>query len=137
MDLIGGYASNSDDDSDEAIQIEAKVKRADRRYLQAAPSISIMTKRKHGNELIVRMDHSTNQIITEPIQGPQAMDPHSQKVQAGEMQDNYQFDQATFKKQRKQYRKHFMGIQISKTNSKDKKFCWQAADFKNEIQSRK
>lgn len=105
MDLIGGYASNSDDDSDEAIQIEAKVKRADRRYLQAAPSISIMTKRKHGNELIVRMDHSTNQIITEPIQGPQAMDPHSQKVQAGEMQDNYQFDQATFKKQRTQFQR--------------------------------
>ena len=87
MDLLGGYDSNDDnDDNDDNMlenhPVEAKVQRPDRRFLQAAPSISIMTKRKHGQELIVRVDPSTNTAITEPIQGPAEMDPQTHGDQA-------------------------------------------------------
>ena len=107
MDLLGGYNSNSDSDDDlqEAVakNVEAKVRRPDKRYLQAAPAISIMTKRKHGHELIVRQDPTTSLAITEPIQGPQMMDPHSQKFKSGKTQANYEMDSQSFKKQRTQF----------------------------------
>jgi pre-mRNA-processing factor 17 len=103
MDLLGGYESNSGDE--EEVAVEAKVQRPDRRFLQAAPAISIMTKRKHGHELIVRTDPATSTAITEPIQGPQAMDPHSQKFKSGETQANVKIETQTFKKQRTQFQR--------------------------------
>lgn len=108
MDLLGGYNSNgsSDDEDQERLPVEAKVQRADRRYLQAAPSISIMAKRKHGHELIVRVDPSTNTAITEPIQGPADLDPNDPKNKAGgKTQANLEFDAANFKKQRTQFQR--------------------------------
>lgn len=110
MDLIGKYDSNDEDSGpeggDEQVPVQAKVQRPDRRYLQAAPSISVMTKRKHGHELIVRVDPSTNTAITEPIQGPAMMDPHNRAAKAGgTAQANVEFDIADFKTQRAQFQK--------------------------------
>jgi pre-mRNA-processing factor 17 len=103
MDLVGAYNSNSDDDV--AAPTEAKAKPSDRRFLQAAPAISIMTKRKHGNELILRTDPSTNQLVEAPIQGPQALDPQSRKLQSGETEKNFEFDKTMFKKQRTKFQR--------------------------------
>jgi pre-mRNA-processing factor 17 len=103
MDLVGGYSSNSDDGV--AAPMEAKAKPSDRRFLQAAPAISIMTKRKHGNELILSTDPSTNQLVEAPIQGPQALDPQSRKAQSGETEENFEFDKTMFKKQRTKFQR--------------------------------
>jgi pre-mRNA-processing factor 17 len=103
MDLVDGYGSNSDDDV--APPMEAKAKPSDRRFLQAAPAISIMTKRKHGNELILRTDPSTNQLVEAPIQGPQALDPTSRKAQSGETEKNFEFDKNVFKMQRTKFQR--------------------------------
>lgn len=114
MDLLAGYGSSSDDEDSPAQQqgvttestvVSAKVQRPDRRFLQAAPAISVMAKRKHGHELIVRRDPSTNVILTEPIQGPAMDDPQSQKFKTGELQDNLAFDPVQFKKQRTQFQR--------------------------------
>mmetsp|Transcript_5592 Transcript_5592/g.12202 ORF Transcript_5592/g.12202 Transcript_5592/m.12202 type:complete len:98 (+) Transcript_5592:219-512(+) len=75
MDLLGEYNSNSENDEENgetalSMTTQQKAQRADRRFLRAAPSISIMTKRKHGHELIVHNDpNNRNVVITEPIQG--------------------------------------------------------------------
>ncbi|KAL3936366.1 MAG: hypothetical protein SGARI_002583, partial [Bacillariaceae sp.] len=103
MDLLAGYHSNSDQEVETAPvddSVTAKVQRPNRQFLQAAPAISIMTKRKHGHELIVRTDPNTNSVLTEPIQGPQSLDPNAQKFETGKTEDNLQFDYQTFKKQR-------------------------------------
>mmetsp|Transcript_20330 Transcript_20330/g.38024 ORF Transcript_20330/g.38024 Transcript_20330/m.38024 type:complete len:611 (+) Transcript_20330:2-1834(+) len=118
MDLLAEYDSSSDhetetkstrkeavDDVEQARDTTAKVQRPDRRYLQAAPAISIMTKRKHGHELIVRTDPNSNAVLTEPIQGPQMMDPHAQKFTTGKAEENLQFDPETFKKQRTRFQR--------------------------------
>jgi WD domain, G-beta repeat len=108
MDLLKGYDSNSDQESDGndgAKPVAAKVQRPDRRYLQAAPSVSIMTKRKHGHELIVRTDPSTNMILTEPVQGPQELDPSAQKFSTGKAEANLKFDEQSFKKQRTRFQR--------------------------------
>ena len=111
MDLIENYDSNDEAGGEEGSgeqqhNVEAKVQRADRRYLQAAPAISVMTKRKHGNELIVRVDPSTNTAITEPIQGPAMMDPHIRAAKAGGTAEaNVEFDVADFNKQRTLFQK--------------------------------
>lgn len=108
MDLLDGYASNgSDGDADVPSTATATVQRPDRRYLQAAPSISIMTKRRHGHELIVRADPTTNSIVTEPVQGPAVEDPHSQKFRPGGeiVEKNFGLDPTTFKQQRTQFQR--------------------------------
>lgn len=107
MDLLGGYSSNEDENSEAENKAAPKVQRPDRRFLQAAPAISIMTKRKHGHELIVRMDPSTNAVLTEPIQGPQAEDPTTSQKRnpAGKTQHNLQFDAEAFKQQRTQFQR--------------------------------
>jgi pre-mRNA-processing factor 17 len=111
MDLLGNYDDSNDEGSGtegggEASSAQPKVQRPDRRYLQAAPSISVMTKRRHGQELIVRVDPATNMAITEPIQGPAAMDPHDPSTKAGgKAEANVEFDLVDFKKQRAQFQK--------------------------------
>jgi hypothetical protein len=123
--LIDGYESNSDqesnriidhdddnnnnkndDSNDDVAQVNVQVQRPDRRYLQAAPAISIMTKRKHGHELIVRADPTNNMVLmTEPVQGPQQMDPTAQKFESGTAEHNLQFDEQSFKKQRTRFQR--------------------------------
>lgn len=124
MDLLESYDSNEEEDEDHHDDaandgtMEAKVQRPDRRYLQAAPSISIMTKRRHGHELIVRMEHHPNSdsqpnsggmtMITEPLQGPAMMDPHNpMKNKAGGLstEANIAFDLDQFKQQRVQFQR--------------------------------
>eukprot|EP00526_Cylindrotheca_closterium_P006248 CAMPEP_0113625836 /NCGR_PEP_ID=MMETSP0017_2-20120614/13350_1 /TAXON_ID=2856 /ORGANISM="Cylindrotheca closterium" /LENGTH=586 /DNA_ID=CAMNT_0000535973 /DNA_START=24 /DNA_END=1784 /DNA_ORIENTATION=+ /assembly_acc=CAM_ASM_000147 len=103
MDLLGGYNSNSDTDADEVV--EKKAKKSDPRFLRAAPAISVMTRRNHGHELIQLVDPSSQSIVEAPVQGPQVLDPQAQKNLAGEMQENYQFDEAAFKKQRTKFQR--------------------------------
>eukprot|EP00934_Nitzschia_sp_Nitz4_P008678 Nitzschia sp. Nitz4//scaffold21_size171442//17789//19648//NITZ4_002143-RA/size171442-processed-gene-0.40-mRNA-1//-1//CDS//3329542357//8668//frame0 len=131
MDLLGGYDSdeNSGDDQQkegenekETLPVEPKVQRPDRRFLQAAPALSIMAKRKHGSELIVRTATTTaadpsqgGVLVTttttemEPIQGPASMDPRatSNKVGAnvGEMKANWKVDAVDFHKQRNAFQR--------------------------------
>lgn len=129
MDLLANYDSNTDefdtndndnddDDNDKDTSIhllEPKVSRSDRRYLQAAPAISILTKqKKHGHELIVHhaslshQDGTTALIITEPVQGPQAMDPAAaqQFNSTGQAQHNVRdIDERSFKKQRTNFQR--------------------------------
>ena len=107
MDLIGGYDTN-DSEAEEAAAVSAKAQRADRRFLKAAPSISIMTKRKHGHELIVRVDpNNHNAMITEAIQGPQVDDPATAQNQLirFDIEKNVSVDHATFAQQRKQFQR--------------------------------
>lgn len=113
MDLLGDYNSDEQDGDDqvEQLPVEAKVQRPDRRYLQAAPAISIMTKRKHGSELIVRVDPATNTAITEAIQGPAALDPNDPRNQGGGTTEaNLEFDATNFKKQRTQFQRTGMAL---------------------------
>ena len=122
MDLLGGYSSkededrdhdgNNDDDDDDddepkvnpqdKQQPQVKVQRADRRFLQAAPVISVMTKKRHGNELIVvGQDPLTNAMILEPVQGPHASDPkHTLALMTGKTESNVKLDETDFRKQR-------------------------------------
>ena len=99
MDLIGGYSSNEDEEAPPS-NVQPKVHRPDRRFLQAAPEISILTKKKHGHELIVRQDPATNAIITEPIQGPAMGDPRTLALKTGDTQANHNMDEMDFRKQR-------------------------------------
>ena len=121
MDLLGGYDSNSNSDNDNEKGIgddddhgivptaSQKVQRPDRRFLKAAPTISIMTRRKHGHELIVRSDPNNYQLtITEPIQGPQLDDPRANKNQlamVGKVERNTHVDPISFAKERKQFQR--------------------------------
>lgn len=107
MDLLGGYDTNSDDEGGTS-DAQAKAQKADRRFLKAAPSISIMTKRKHGHELIVRQDpNNFNAVITEAIQGPQVDDPSTAQNQLARfnLEKNVPIDYDTFTKQRKQFQR--------------------------------
>ena len=117
MDLLGGYETNSDNEKDHGTDAASttttsaahpKAQRADRRFLRAAPSISIMTRRKHGNELIVQNDpNNYNSVITEPIQGPQVDDPSVQRNQLVrfDLEKNAPVDPVSFAKQRKQFQR--------------------------------
>ena len=121
MDLLKEYDNDDDDDDDNEVEednppkVEPKVHRPDRRYLQAAPSISIMTKRRHGHELIVRRGggeggvDSTGQgqmIIMEPVQGPAALDPHDPKNKAGGTTEaNVKVEWTDFQTQRVQFQR--------------------------------
>ena len=115
MDLLGGYDSASDGSADDGANAPTKSKpvpslpavaqRADRRFLQAAPAVSIMTRRKHGHELIVRSDASglsgSDELALEPVQGPHEMDPsHVSRQQPGKTEANLKFDETEFSKQR-------------------------------------
>ena len=113
MDLLGGYDSTSDVSGDEGAaktkpvpNLPAVARRADRRFLQAAPAVSIMTRRNHGHELIVRSDVSgvtagDDEHALEPVQGPQEMDPsHVSRQQPGKTEANLKFDETEFAKQR-------------------------------------
>lgn len=141
MDLLNGYASNEDNDDQEnnvdeendptrqqqqqkqpqveTLPVQQRVQRPDRRFLQAAPAISVMAKRKHGLELIVRRPTTTTDLATtttttineddflEPIQGPAEMDPHDAKNKAGggKTQGNFQIDVTHFHKQRNEFQR--------------------------------
>jgi pre-mRNA-processing factor 17 len=107
MDLLNEYDSTSDHEDDASSSgVTPNVQRPNRQHLQAAPTISIMTKRKHGHELIVRTDPtSTNSVLTEPIQGPQMMDPSAIKFTTGTVHDNYEFHPNTFKEQRTKFQR--------------------------------
>ena len=110
MDLLGGYESNNSDDAtttnkdDVAGVTKQKAQRADRRFLKAAPSLSIMTKKRHGNELIVRRDPNNYDLVTtEPIQGQQVDDPSTQqnKLIKFDLEKNAAIDPLSFEKERK------------------------------------
>jgi pre-mRNA-processing factor 17 len=133
MDLLGGYSSKSEDENDSDTEVKqekaslkpapnlpAKAKPADRRFLKAAPAVSIMTRRKHGSELIViRNENSTDStaLILEPIQGPQAMDPaHAARQPAGKTEKGIQFDHAKFAKQRTAFQNTGRAIGPDDTN---------------------
>jgi len=114
MDLLDRYNSNSDndsekDDDDITAAVSQKVQRPDRRFLQAAPTISIMAKRKHCHELIVRSDPNNRQLlITEPIQGPRLDDPRANKNQLamiGRIERNTPVDPISFAKERKKFQR--------------------------------
>jgi len=110
MDLLGGYDTNSDveDDEKDVVAVKTKAQRADRRFLKAAPTMNLMTKRRHGHELIVHTDPSNHQqLITEPIQGPQVDDPSTQANQLVkfDLEKNPVIDPKSFAKQRKQFQK--------------------------------
>jgi pre-mRNA-processing factor 17 len=131
MDLLGGYSSN-DGDGDGKDEVKAaavaevatvvaatatvkpqvKVQRADRRFLQAAPDISVMTRKRHGNELIIvragaagagqQQDpaNTNSTMILEPVQGPNASDPKQLALKTGKTEANLKLDETDFKKQR-------------------------------------
>jgi pre-mRNA-processing factor 17 len=116
MDLLdNAYDTNSDseqndgtDDAAAASTATAKVQRPNRRFLRAAPSISIMTRRNHGHELIVHNDPNNHSLeITEPIQGPRVDDPSVQKNQLArfDVEKNASIDTLSFAKQRKQFQR--------------------------------
>jgi pre-mRNA-processing factor 17 len=127
MDLLGGYSSKDDDEDNDGnhgnhddtnnprvevqveVQPQVKVQRADRRFLQAAPEMSVMTKKRHGNELLIvrqqQIDPVTNtntMILTQhPVQGPHASDPRQQtQLAVQNTQANVKLDESDFKKQR-------------------------------------
>ena len=125
MDLLDGYNSNEEDEKPTRSKIEesedkdrkdenttpeettvyepvsAKVRRPDRRFVRAAPAISILTKRNHAHELIVQADPASDSgMIMEPIQGPQAEDPNQQKLKTGKIQSNVVVDETDFHQQR-------------------------------------
>jgi pre-mRNA-processing factor 17 len=117
MDLLGAYDSNSggeDNVHDETVSPSPKVQRPDRRFLRAAPEISILTRRKHGNELIVRSDPSNQQLlVTEPLQGPQLDDPRGNKNQlalVGKIERNTFVDPTSFAKERKKFQRTGMAV---------------------------
>ena len=110
MDLLdSAYDTNSDSEKNDgtaaaASTTTAKAQRPDRRFLRAAPSISIMTRRNHGHELIVHNDPNNHSLeITEPIQGPRVDDPSVQKNQLArfDVEKNASIDALSFAKQRK------------------------------------
>ena len=110
--MLGGYESNNSDDAtttnkdDVAGVTKQKAQRADRRFLKAAPSLSIMTKKRHGNELIVRRDPNNYDLVTtEPIQGQQVDDPSTQqnKLIKFDLEKNAAIDPLSFEKERKKF----------------------------------
>lgn len=135
MDLLNGYSSsdsNSDTDApkDDSIIPQKpphtipSIKVADRRYLQAAPTPSVlatlsiqqkqnptsttMTKSNQSNSLL--MNNPLKSTLTLPIHGPtSASDPTSQtslsKGKVGNLQTNVTFDHTAFEEQRKSFQR--------------------------------
>mmetsp|Transcript_14749 Transcript_14749/g.41761 ORF Transcript_14749/g.41761 Transcript_14749/m.41761 type:complete len:602 (-) Transcript_14749:1684-3489(-) len=109
MDLVGAYDSDaSDDNSGVAAKKAASatttkstvMSRVERRALNAAPSVSIMTRRKHMGELIVRQDPDDPSLAMQPVQGPQVLDPAKASKKPGKLDSNHKFDGTNFSKQR-------------------------------------
>mmetsp|Transcript_215 Transcript_215/g.220 ORF Transcript_215/g.220 Transcript_215/m.220 type:complete len:611 (+) Transcript_215:43-1875(+) len=118
MDLIEGSDTEEQVDQETSTaSIESVAKRADRRYLNAAPQPSLLTKsslalsvinnKNEGNGMrtkggaIILMNNPTKDVLYQPIQGPQMGDPQRKSTdKPGEMESNVTFDEVTFNQQR-------------------------------------
>lgn len=121
MDLLEGYDSNSGGENDNnisnshvAMGTVTTAPRKVQRLLRSAPAISILTKRKHGNELIVRNDPRNHErVVTELIQGPQieenllkAQDcKNNQLALLGKFEKKVTVDSKSFVRERKKFQR--------------------------------
>jgi pre-mRNA-processing factor 17 len=116
MDLLLQDDASSDDDEQQAAPVIAKPRPVDRRYLQAAPAVSLTAGRStaltvaaaageigrsRGDEKL--MNNPTKVVLYQPVQGPQVMDPATvlanQQLQV-KPQTDLTFDDVTFDTQR-------------------------------------
>lgn len=110
MDLLQGYNSASSEDETP----EPVARRADRRYLNPAPTPSIlagrsataltvhvpMTAAPKGGDMVL-MNNPKKSTLYQPIQGPQASDPNSSKAAKPiQPEANVTYDESTFQEQR-------------------------------------
>ena len=118
-------ASEDDGNDDIATHLVPVVQRADRRYLNAAPSVSLKTKalaqleqqqqdqgrsgvkRKHGGSetLVILSNNPTREVLYEPVHGPLndvGIDAQRQlaRYEPSEMQANMAVDETAFQQQR-------------------------------------
>lgn len=119
MDLLPRGDSSSDDDDEgpksQEPAVVPKARRADRRFLQAAPTVSLTagrstaltvaadandTGRRSGEQSL--MNNPTKAVLYQPVQGPVVIDPSATagQQQKQQLQTDVAFDAATFETQR-------------------------------------
>ena len=115
MDLVEG--SDDSETEESVIQVEAVARRPDRRFLNAAPTPSILASRsstaltmttttttatinpQRGS--VVLMNNPIKVVLYQPLQGPQTMDPQRKSTdKPADMESNVHFDETTFQEQR-------------------------------------
>lgn len=146
MDLLNDYGSDDNESSSSSSGgdgqqdvrekgssnndgVRMTAQRADRRYLQAAPAVSLMAGRErrkdgsstaltyHGGKrkanlqqkqagALMVMDNPKMGVMYQPVQGPQISDdPSSAIQQSGDVEVNVAFDETTFAEQRMNFQR--------------------------------
>lgn len=127
MDTLNAYASDDNETSEsEEQQLPITVRAADRRYLQAAPALSLTADRLNSSTTaltvvapattgpkrpvagdLVLYNNPTKGVLYQPVQGPAVMDPSSQKNKAltGQIQTNVAVEESSFAEQRTNFQR--------------------------------
>lgn len=124
MDLVEGS-----DDSETDLKAAPIARKADRRFLNAAPTPSVLAGRSstelavHSSSkpkvgAVILMNNPTKAVLYQPLQGPQAMDPRKKSTdKPGDMQANVHFDETTFHEQRTAFQRSGQALAPNETGT--------------------